>query len=694
MIGVVVAMTTAPAYGGTYAVSGGCDWFPSTSFPAHIQVFGDCSSLRVRHVIGSFSTPQGADGHWYFFAPPGTVLGTVQMQGVVNGSAGWESSVFTETGSVLAVCPGALCPRSFTLSTGSLGSMQLILRVRCAFSANCPNQGSLKGAVQAQNIVVNVQDGTAPSVAVTGGDLLSGWRRGTGSVSMSASDNVGIKVDRLLVDGSVREQRVRQCNWTLRVPCPNGAAQLSLDTTRVSDGQHTLGVQAVDAADNVGGDSRTVLVDNTAPAAALDAEVAGGSSWRAANSFALSWRNPPQAHAPIGAVKYRLCPLANAPGNGTGCVAGQRSGAGISSIPDLVAPGPGEWRAQLWLIDAAGNEDPQTAVESIARLDNEAPAVIFREQALDDPARLRVSASDPVSGLHSVTIEIRRRGSEAWSQLATDRDGTDYAAFVDDEVLDAGSYELRARAVDLAGNERTTQARIDGQPAVLELPLRSPATLRIGVASRRCADQRHARRCRSKLAVAPMIDFGHETALSGQLRVAGKATRAGVEVWRKVKTPGVPWERIGTLETSPAGRLRFVVSPGPASLYRFRYPGSPTARGATATVNARVRAATTFEPSRRNVVNGEYVTFRGRLKGGLIPPDGKLVELQVFTRRRWRTFAQPRADAATGRWSFQYRFEAVRGRVRFRFRARIRRETSYPFHVGTSRDVAVTVHGI
>jgi hypothetical protein len=111
-------------------------------------------------------------------------------------------------------------------------------------------------------------------------------------------------------------------------------------------------------------------------------------------------------------------------------------------------------------------------------------------------------------------------------------------------------------------------------------------------------------------------------------------------------------------------------------------------------VDARVRAATTFEPSRRKVVNGEYITFRGRLKGGLVPPGGKLVELQVFTRRRWRTFAQPRANAATRRWSFQYRFEAVRGRVRFRFRARIRREASYPFHVGTSRPVRVTVYGI
>ena len=98
--------------------------------------------------------------------------------------------------------------------------------------------------------------------------------------------------------------------------------------------------------------------------------------------------------------------------------------------------------------------------------------------------------------------------------------------------------------------------------------------------------------------------------------------------------------------------------------------------------------------SRRLAVNGEYVTFRGRVKGRPLPSNGKLVELQVYTRRRWRTFAQPRASAQTGRWAFQYRFEAIRGRVSFRFRARVRRELGYPFRTGTSRSIRVVVRGL
>lgn len=61
-----------------------------------------------------------------------------------------------------------------------------------------------------------------------------------------------------------------------RIPRSNGAAALTLDTTLLPDGLHTLSVQAVDAASNAGGKSRTILVDNTPPAAPLDLSVAGG----------------------------------------------------------------------------------------------------------------------------------------------------------------------------------------------------------------------------------------------------------------------------------------------------------------------------------------------------------------------------------------------------------------------------------
>jgi hypothetical protein len=97
--------------------------------------------------------------------------------------------------------------------------------------------------------------------------------------------------------------------------------------------------------------------------------------------------------------------------------------------------------------------------------------------------------------------------------------------------------------------------------------------------------------------------------------------------------------------------------------------------------------------SQHFALNGETVTFNGRLRG-LRPPDGgKLVELQAHARGRWRTFA---TTGATGRgvWRYDYRFDGTRGRHVYSFRARVPREGTYPYEVGHSRRVRVTVLGL
>ncbi len=87
------------------------------------------------------------------------------------------------------------------------------------------------------------------------------------------------------------------------------------------------------------------------------------------------------------------------------------------------------------------------------------------------------------------------------------------------------------------------------------------------------------------------------------------------------------------------------------------------------------------------------MTLRGRLRGARIPPEGKLVELQVLLRGRFRTFATTRA-AGDGRWSYDYRFDGTRGRQVYRFRARIPRESNYPFGTGRSAIARVRVRGL
>ena len=183
--------------------------------------------------------------------------------------------------------------------------------------------------------------------------------------------------------------------------------------------------------------------------------------------------------------------------------------------------------------------------------------------------------------------------------------------------------------------------------------------------------------------------------VKGRLRSGGRALAGQqIQVWQQLATSGTPWTPVATTSTDSAGRLKYRAPRGPGRRLRLRFPGTPLLRGHNADVALRVPARTTIRPSRKNVVNGEYVTFKGRVKGGHIPPEGTLVELQVFTRKRWRTFAQPRAAADTGRWSFMYRFETISGNVSFRVRARIRRQSNYPFAQGGSKTVRVHVRGL
>jgi hypothetical protein len=94
----------------------------------------------------------------------------------------------------------------------------------------------------------------------------------------------------------------------------------------------------------------------------------------------------------------------------------------------------------------------------------------------------------------------------------------------------------------------------------------------------------------------------------------------------------------------------------------------------------------------RNLRNGHSVTFSGRLRGLPVPPSGKLVELQVRFPTGWQTFKTIRTNS-TGKWAARYRFTRTRGSVRYRFRARMPRETGYPFDTGVSHSVSVRVRG-
>jgi hypothetical protein len=474
------------------------------------------------------------------------------------------------------------------------------------------------------------------------------------------------------------------CDQTQRAPCPQTSFEAPFNTAGWgADGPHQLTLKAVDGGGNSATASRTVYIDNTAPDAPQNLTVDSGDGWRSSNSFNLRWRVGSQGSgSPVAGAEYDLCPLTGA------CVHGRKDGTNLAAISDLRLPGPGEYTLKLWLRDQAGNNDARLAGALLKlRYDDVSPQAAFEPLSADDPTRLVVDTTDKGSGVASGQIEIRRQGREQWLALPTSLDGQRLVARIDDARLGDGVFELRARAVDQAGNERSTDRRTDGSPAQVTLPLRLKTKLRGGLVQRRGGHTRLAR--------SAYVRYGQLVRVRGRLVTPEGNPMQDVEVhaFTQVRDGSAPPRLIATVRASRTGRFTFLVRRGPSRVIRIVYNGTAQIRSATRMVTLNVRARTTMGSSRRYAANGQTVRFHGRIRTGPIPDQGKLVELQVWVRGRWRTFATTRAGR-TGRWRYVYRFDGTRGHTTYRFRAKIPPEAGYPFATGQSRVVRIAVRGL
>jgi hypothetical protein len=186
-------------------------------------------------------------------------------------------------------------------------------------------------------------------------------------------------------------------------------------------------------------------------------------------------------------------------------------------------------------------------------------------------------------------------------------------------------------------------------------------------------------------AQSKMVSFGKRPRISGRAR----------------RTDGAPLVSAGVSISPLNGAWTRNAIAGPDGYYSVRLPAGSTRRmrvtalapGASSlactVTRVRTRAGVTLKATRR-VRPGGRVRFRGRLKGLPVPGRGKLVELQAFDGGRWRTFAQPRSRK-DGRYKSAYRLRRTFGPRTFRFRARVRRESGYPYELGYSKRVKVRV---
>lgn len=578
------------------------------------------------------------------------------------------------------------------------GADRIVLRTLCRARQGTRCSARRSNYARFGVVSATVEDVEAPTVSITGGELVSGrWVRGNQPVTFVANDRAGVQSATVSLSGGNVADKSRPCDNSLPVPCTSGPDDIGVATGKVRDGTHQAVVVATDSAGNAGVSGPVVArVDNTAPLQ-VPMTPQGGDAWRSSNSFGATWPNPPEGDAaPIDAALYRVCRV------GGSCGDPQTSTNSITDLVSVQVPAPGEWTLKMWRRDQAGNAEEANASNPVTlRYDPEAPKIALAPVNATDPTLVAAPVADPLSGVASGQIEISREGSSSWQALATKLEGERLEARIDDAALPAGRYLLRASAADRAGNTGVTDKRADGSVAVVDLPLRLESNLSAGFVRtkiiRRVVRRKGKRRVvKRKVAVLrPKVRarLGRAVPITGRLvtRDGGALVGSLIYVFSQ-GADGV--ERFaGTATTDAAGRYRYMARASANQRLRLFYMGAPSVRPAIRTVELEVPARTRFSASDRRLVNGQSVTFRGRLA---VPPSGiaagKLVELQTKLSGRWQTFRTVRTDAQ-GRWRSAYRFRRTRGLIRYRFRARLPREAAYPYGTGISKSVRVTVRG-
>jgi hypothetical protein len=587
-------------------------------------------------------------------------------------------------------------PRSYELG----GASRIVQRVICV-GAPQASYCSAKGQNYLETFTAEatVVDETPPSVSVSsGGPLVAGeWVAGSQGLSYEASDNTGVKSVQVWVAGASREEESRPCDYTQRIPCSNGPGQVSVDTQKLSEGTQQLHLTATDAAGNTAESSvLTVRIDNTPPGA-VPVVVEGGEAWRNHDSFALGWQNPPEEdRAPIVAAAWRICRV-----GGGECQTGTASGPSISTLGGLTVPGPGEWEAQIWRQDAAGNTQPQNASVPVRlRFDPEPPELGFEPASTQDPTRVGVHVADKVSGVAGGEVELSRVGSGVWQPLPTVLEGEELVTRIDDASLPPGEYQLRASATDKAGNEASSESRIDGSPMKVTLPLRTPtsvgASVQVSHVERKVLHHkghRHVVRRRvSEEGPKETVGFGVKATFAGRLLDKAGNPVAGASVAVYQQLPEEAEAQVATLTTGSEGGFAYEVAAESSRRLRFVYSGTPTTLPAEGSAELLVHGTSTLKVKPAKVLNGHSVTFTGQVRGDPLPSQGKLVELQVRLTHEWSTFRTIRSDPG-GAWSIPYPFRRTCGNEHYRFRARLPGEAGYPLEPGHSPVVTVTVRG-
>ena len=634
-------------------------------------------------------------------APAGTVITrTAWSGGAVRSDCGYDMNVYAQNTGANRTWPlfdtGDKCPpKGRAQASGdrrevenNISANRIVLRMICKDSA-CSRRG--KNYLRTSSLAAGIVDVQDPTVAITSAP--QGWTNGTQTIGYTANDNTGLKT----VAGG-RESDSFGCALITTTPCPRQVNDsLQINTNGLGEGTQQLALSATDVGGRGGASAPVPVRVDFTPPGRVDTAVAGGEGWRSSTPFSVGWTNPGDGdRAPIVAARYQLCPV----GDSSACKTERVAGDGIAAT-SIQPPSPGAWTVRTWREDAAGNQsDSQASNPVTVRWDPTPPEVAFGPSSPTDPTQVNVRAADSVSGVASSSIELSREGSGTWQQVPASQSGDNLTGRIDDAKLPAGRYQLRARAVDQAGNEKSAQG------ATVQLPLRIATNMRAGRAHtkvvrkkvRRKGKRRTGKRRKTTFRRSTRIGYRRSKLLRGTLtNPDGNPITGRVVVYEQSEI--TPSHVVGSVSANAQGRFQYRARGTQSRTLTFAYMGDGVRLPVSSQVKISVPAKGSIKTSRKRLLNGGQTTFSGLVRTRPIPAGGKLVAIQAYIKRkgakrgRWSTFRTVRTNA-NGRWATRYRFVSTcEKRFRYSIRAVIPREAGVPYSVGASRPTHVTVRG-
>ena len=186
------------------------------------------------------------------------------------------------------------------------------------------------------------------------------------------------------------------------------------------------------------------------------------------------------------------------------------------------------------------------------------------------------------------------------------------------------------------------------------------------------------------------VAYGQGAKVAGRLRDASGQPLAGQEVTvtEYFGAGALIDRRVRTVRTDSDGLWGERLPAGPSRTVSATYDGTTRYLADRAKAGRlRVKTRATFHLSRRHVLEGRRVIFRGRVAhfAARIPAGGKLIELQVKDGSQWHTVRQAFYTRRNGRYRMHYRFARFyTSDVAYRFRVKVLRETGWPYKAPVS----------